>query len=193
MRNTALKTRLFILLVLLVMGPASLLAHDPEQHGFRLVKFSRPAAAPDFSLPDLSAQPRQLSDFKGHYVLLNFWATWCPPCLNEMPSMENLYQKLKDRSFVVVAVSTDKTGADHVAPFVRNLNLTFPILLDVHQVVAQQYGARDLPASFLLNPEGKVIAAAKGERDWFSKQAISYLEELIVPNAGGKPASRTSP
>ena len=179
-----------ITLWLLALSPLGLWAHAPQYHDFRLVAFNRPFPAPAFSLPDLNTKTRPLSEFRGKFVLLNFWATWCAPCLEEMPSMEQLYQKFSDRPFVIVAVSTDKTGAAIVEPFVRKLNLTFPILLDTNQAVSQRYGARDLPSSFLLNPNGDVIAAAKGARDWVSPQALSYLEELISTH---KPASRTSP
>ncbi len=184
-----MKCVLLLLMALTLMSPA-LSAHAPQFHDFQLVAFSRPFPAPLFALRDLAEQPRQLAEFQGHYVLLNFWATWCTPCLEEMPALEKLYQKLRPHRFVVVAVATDETGAAQVAPFVRKLRLTFPILLDAEQRVSTTYGARDLPASFLLNPKGQVIAAAKGARDWFSAQALSYFEELLQ---AGPPAQRPSP
>jgi peroxiredoxin len=160
-------------------APFSLQAHDPALHGFSLITFDRPSGSEDFALASLSQQTVALSSYKGEYVLLNFWATWCPPCLEEMPSMEKLYQHFKDRGFVVVAVSSDKEGEDLVAPFIDKLGVTFPILLDTTGEISSRYGAKTLPISFLLDREGKVIAAAQGARDWASEEAISTLDELI--------------
>ena len=155
-------------------------AHDPSQHGFALVMFDPPFPAPGFSLPDLNGKPRTLESYRGQYVLLNFWATWCPPCLEEMPSMEKLQQKFSAHPFTIVAASSDEAGATAVQPFVDKLGVTFPILLDTNKEVAKVYGAQDLPLSFLIDPNGQVIAAAKGARDWASKQAVEVIGELVA-------------
>jgi peroxiredoxin len=154
-------------------------AHDPSLHGFAMVTFERPFPAPDFAVSDLGGERRTLASYRGQYVLLNFWATWCPPCLAEMPSMEQLQQKLSERRFTVVAASSDEAGASAVRPFIDKLGVTFPILLDTDKKMARVYGAQDLPLSFLINPQGQVIAAAKGTRDWASAQAIEVVGELI--------------
>ena len=93
--------------------------------------------------------------------------------------MERLQQHFKDKRFRVVAISLDKEPKEKVAAFVAKLNLTFPILLDPDGVTAHPYGARDLPSTFVLNPDGQVIAAAKGERNWYAEEAVSYLDELL--------------
>ena len=155
-------------------------AHDPSQHGFALVTFERPFPAPDFALPDLEGKTRNLASYRGHWVLLNFWATWCPPCLAEMPSMEKLHHEFSDRRFIVVGASSDEAGASAVQPFIDKLGVTFPILLDTDKKMALVYGAQDLPLSFLINPQGQVVAAAKGARDWGSTQAIEVMGELIA-------------
>ncbi len=170
----------FILPVLALILAAPAQAHAPEQHRFRLVTFKRPPAAIAFEIPSLEEKPVTLADFRGKLLLLNFWATWCPPCVREMPSMEALYQKYKGRNFEVLAISLDEKGAAVVRPFVKRLKLTFPIGLDGKSEVSARYGARSLPSSFLIDPDGRVIAAAKGERDWFSPEAQSYLEELLT-------------
>ena len=161
-----------------VLNDAS--AHDPSQHGFAIVTFERPFPAPDFALPDLGGKTRNLVSWRGHWVLLNFWATWCPPCLAEMPSMEKLHQNFSDRRFTVVGASSDEAGASAVQPFIDKLGVTFPILLDTDKKMARLYGAQDLPLSFLINPQGQVVAAAKGARDWGSAQAIEVMGELIA-------------
>jgi len=167
--------------MVLFMGvPLPLHAHDPALHGFKLVSFARPFTPPDFSLVDLSGKRVALTEFRGQFVLLNFWATWCPPCLEEMPSMDLLYQRLRDRGFVVIAISSDKEGAPVVGSFVDKLGTSFPILLDPDGQVSRAYGAKNLPVSFLLDRDGRVIAAAQGARDWASTQALSVLEELVT-------------
>lgn len=172
-------TVLFVLGILIAL-PVSSLAHDPALHGFNLITFDKPSSSQAFSLPSLGKEEVALSSYQGSYVLLNFWATWCPPCLEEMPSMETLYQRFKDRGFVVVAVSSDKEGESLVSEFVEKLGVTFPILLDTTGEVSAAYGAKNLPISFLLDRKGNVIAAAQGARDWASEQAISTLDELIL-------------
>ncbi len=156
------------------------LAHGPRVHNARLVEFNRPLPAPGFTLSDPDGNPISLSDFRGKFVLLNFWATWCPPCVKEMPSMERLAKLFAQRPFVVLGISLDLEGAEIVKPFLARLGVTFPIVLDPRGTMARAYGARDLPSTFLLNPEGNVIAAAKGEREWDSKDLVEYLTEVIV-------------
>ncbi|MGI9336781.1 MAG: TlpA disulfide reductase family protein [Gammaproteobacteria bacterium] len=173
---------LTVLGLVIAAASPSTLAHAPELHGFKLVTFAKPAPAPDFELEALGGGTRSLADFRGRYVLLNFWATWCPPCLEEMPSMDGLEKRYEDRNFAVVAVSTDKEGADIVQGFVDRLGVGFVVLLDPEQRVAGEYGAVNLPVSFLLDREGRVIAAALGARDWLSEESLSYLDEnLVVP------------
>ncbi|MFT5446952.1 MAG: peroxiredoxin [Gammaproteobacteria bacterium] len=167
------------LLVLCSAAVNTVKAHDPAQHGFAMVTFDRPFAAPDFELPALDGTTRSLASWRGHYVLLNFWATWCPPCLEEMPSMQSLYKRYASQQFAVVALSSDKAGAADVQPFIDKLDVTFPVLLDVDGKIAGVYGARDLPLSFLIGPDGKVIAAAKGARDWASPQALEVIGEFL--------------
>ena len=159
---------------------ASAWAHDPRLHGFNLTTFDPPFPAPEFQLPGLEDEQKTLDDYKGQYVLLNFWATWCPPCLEEMPSMEAVYQRFKDKGFTVVAISSDEGGKTDIEPFIEKLGVTFPILMDADKAVSSVYGAVNLPLSFLLNPEGQVVAGSEGARDWASEEAISVLEELIA-------------
>lgn len=180
--NRVLVHVLWLALVMVTISVArapTAFAHDPALHGFRLVTFKRSIAAPGFTLKDLNGDTVRLEQFRGQYIVLNFWATWCPPCVKEMPSMERLQQHFKDKRFRVVAISVDKEPEQIVQPFVTRLKLTFPILLDPDGTAAHPYGARDLPSTFVLNPDGQVIAAAKGERDWYAEAAISYLNELL--------------
>ena len=172
-----MRTWFVVMAALLLPLPAA--AHVPDLHNFKLVAFGRPLPAPDFALTTPSGAAVSLKQFRGKVVLLNFWATWCPPCVREMPSMEALFQKFKRRGFTVLAVSLDETGAAIVKPFLKKYQLTFPVALDPESRIAGMYGARDLPSSFLVDAQGRVIAAAKGERDWYSAEAISYVAEVL--------------
>ncbi len=170
---------MLLALAWITVSSTAVLGHDPRHRQFDLVAFDPPPPAPDFTLSTLSATVARLSDFRGRHVLLNFWATWCPPCIEEMPALQALYERLGPDDFVVVAVSSDAEGEAVVGPFADRLGLTFPILLDRDAAVSAAYGAKSLPASFLLDPQGRVVAAARGERDWASRRAFSYFDELI--------------
>ena len=150
---------------------------DPFQE-MQLIRPTQPTPAPDFTVPGLTGKPLSLRDFRGAVVLLNFWATWCPPCKQEMPSMERLYQRYKDRKLTLLAISIDFEGARAVAPFVRNLKLTFPIGLDPKMEVAERHTVRALPASFVIDQNGTAVGIAIGPRDWDSAAAHAVIDTL---------------
>lgn len=139
----------------------------------------RNGEAPEFALADLAGNRVRLSDHRGHVVLLNFWATWCPPCRAEMPSMEKLYQAYRDRGLLILAISGDRTGQSTVEAFVQEVGVTFPILLDPANEVFAQYGVRGLPTSYLLDRQGRIVSAEAGARDWNSQVARRVVEALL--------------
>lgn len=139
----------------------------------------RNAEAPEFALANLAKDRVRLSDHRGHVVLVSFWATWCPPCRAEMPSMEKLYQAYRDRGLVILAISGDRTGRQVVDSFVEELGLTFLILLDPAGEVFAQYGVRGLPTSFLVDRQGRIVSAEAGARDWNSQVARRVVEALL--------------
>jgi peroxiredoxin len=140
---------------------------------------AQPSDAPDFTLVTLEGRTVQLREFRGKLVLLNFWATWCAPCLHEMPSMERLYQTFKATEFVLLAVSMDRQGEGVARPFVENLQLSFPVLLDTTSEVGRQYGVRGLPTSYIIGPEGLLIGAVIGARDWYRTEAKILIAGLL--------------
>jgi len=142
-----------------------------------LIKPSREKVAEDFTLAMPGGKSFRLSEHRGKAVLVNFWATWCPPCREEMPAMERLYQGYKDRGLVLVAVSLD-TDSGLVAPFVREQKLTFPIALDPKAEVANKYGVRALPSSFVVDRKGTMAALALGPRTWDNTAAKALVEAL---------------
>jgi peroxiredoxin len=152
---------------------------DPLFAALGIHRPGKPSAAPDFTLTTLEGQPTQLRDFRGKLVLLNFWATWCAPCLHEMPSMERLYQTFKQTEFVLLAVSMDRQGDDVARPFVDTLQLTFPVLLDPVSEVGRHYGVRGLPTTYLIAPDGRLIGAVIGARDWSRTEAKALIAGLL--------------
>jgi peroxiredoxin len=156
--------------------------------GLALVGLSRrgTAVAGDFAVTDLSGQAVRLSSHRGQVVLLNLWATWCAPCREEMPSMQRLWERLKDQGFVILAVSEDEQGADVVAPFVKQYGITFPVLVDPQREVGDRYGVWGYPESFVIDREGRVVERVIGPRDWSSPAQIAAIERLlVVPAPGG--------
>jgi len=133
----------------------------------------------DVKLKDLNGDTISLSDFRGKILFLNFWATWCPPCRYEMPSMEKLYKKLKNKSFAMVGIDLQEP-ASLVRAFVKNFELTFPILLDSSGDVGRLFGIRSIPTTFILDKEGGIIGQALGPRDWDSDKSIAFFEHLIA-------------
>jgi len=135
----------------------------------------RGSAAPDFDLPRVSGgAPVSLSGLRGEVVLVNFWATWCKPCEDEMPAMERLYGSLKDQGFELLAISEDDEP-ELVTEFRERLALTFPILLDLDRSAAQAYQTYRFPESFLIDRDGQVVERYIGPRDW---DAPMYLERI---------------
>lgn len=135
--------------------------------------------APDFTLPDLNGIEHTLSKYKGKVVFLNIWATWCQPCKDEMPSMEKLHQRFKDKDFIMLAVSIDKDGKKSVEPFMKEYNLTFTALLDPEGITSKMYKTTGVPETFIVDKDGTVIHKVIGPRDW-GKEALFEIFENII-------------
>ena len=163
---------LFSVLFIVVLGTLIYLYHHED---VSLVGES----APDFSLQNALGNESQLIDFKGKWILLNFWATWCPPCLEEMPSMEAMYQKYREQGLEVVAISVDEGGWASVRSFLKKVRVTFPILLDKTSEVAYSYGTFQLPESYLVDPQQKIVKKFIGPQDWMSSGMRGYFEEVL--------------
>lgn len=135
--------------------------------------------APDFTLPGLDGNPVSLTDYRGKVVLLNIWATWCPPCVEEMPSMEILYTRLKGKNFEILAVSIDTTGAKAVAPFMRKHKLSFPALVDPKGTIKYLYGTTGVPESFIIDKKGIINQIIIGPRNWATPEVVRFFRNLI--------------
>ena len=138
--------------------------------------------SPGFTLPDINGNMVSLSDYKGKIVLLNIWATWCPPCVSEMPSMEKLYQELKGEYFEILAVSIDVTGSNVVAPFMKKHKLSFPALTDMQGTIKDLYQTTGVPESFIIGKDGVIAEKIIGPRDWATPDVMNYFRNMIQKN-----------
>ena len=164
---------------LCLVSPARAALPLPElSHTLTALKPAK--AAPDFALPDLDGKPHRLSDYRGKVVLVNFWATWCPPCRREMPSMERLSQQLQGEPFVVLAIDQQETP-DDVFVFTGQLDPTphFPILLDRNSAVAPAWGVLGLPTSFIVDKNGRIAYRAMGGREFDHPDIVRTIRELL--------------
>jgi len=143
-----------------------------------LIKPARTKPADDFAVPTPGGETFRLGDQRGKVVMVNFWATWCPPCLEEMPAMERLYRRHKDAGFTLVAISVD-TDPKKVTPFVSAHKLTMPIGVDPKMDLANTYGVRALPSSFVVGRDGNLAALAIGPRHWDNDAAHSLVEGML--------------
>jgi cytochrome c biogenesis protein CcmG/thiol:disulfide interchange protein DsbE len=140
--------------------------------------------APDFSLPDLGGKKQQLSDYRGKVVFLNFWATWCKPCKEEMPSMEALWENFKNEGFVMLAVSMDRvTTTKDIPPFIESLKLTFPILTDSWGQTDKRYKLMGVPETYLIDQNGILREKIIGPRDWTSRENMDVIVRLLHKQA----------
>lgn len=141
-------------------------------------EYSSPLEAKEFTLKDVKNKKINLKDFRGKVIMLNFWATWCAPCREEMPSMEKLYRQFKEKGFVIIAVASGE-DINSVNKFITQYNLTFPALIDSDYKVSDTYKVWALPTTYFINSKGQIIGKAQGGRDWDTKQASQYISSLL--------------
>ena len=146
----------------------------------RIPHVTRPV---EIQLQDAHGNSVRMSGFRGKVVFLNFWATWCAACVVEMPSMEKLHRRFKDRDFVMVAINVQESDAQ-VKAFFEKLKLSFTTLLDVNGEVATGFAVNALPTTYVLDKEGRLIGAAIGPREWDSRASIALFEHLINTDSG---------
>jgi thiol-disulfide isomerase/thioredoxin len=143
-----------------------------------------PAAAPPLQLPDTAGVTRHLGDWRGRVVLVNFWASWCPPCLQEMPSIQRLAEHLRGRPFAVVTVNVAEMDRRAAGAMTR-LGLDFPILLDADASTFRAWGGKGLPTSALLDHKGMLRYLGLGPLEWDDPEVVEAVEDLLREAAGG--------
>jgi thiol-disulfide isomerase/thioredoxin len=178
------KLRLLSIIALLTMAPVAAQLPLPEL-SHELTRLSEPIDAPAFQLKDMDGEQYALEDYRGKVVMLNFWATWCPPCRREIPSMEALHQTFKGQAFAILAINEWETE-DHVFAFMGQLPVepTFPILFDPDSEVAQSFGVKGLPTTLLVDTQGKIVYRAVGGRD-FNHPEVQEIIRALLPEAQG--------
>ena len=152
-----------------------------HENVFELMGIAQPKrvkVAPEFALQDTHGRTVQLVDFKGKPVLLNFWATWCEPCKEELPSMQKLYENLSKEGIEVIAISIDRGDPSKVQKYVDKYHLTFPVLLDPDQKVRKNYYIMGLSTSYLIDAEGKLQGFVSGARTWDSEASRQVMLSL---------------
>ncbi len=137
-------------------------------------------AAPDFTLPDMAGKNQRLSDYRGKVVFLNFWATWCKPCKEEMPSMQALWDTLKKEEFAMLAISMDRvTTKNDIPPFVETMKLTFPILTDSWGQTDSRYKLMGVPETYIIDQNGVLREKVIGPRDWSRPESVETIVQLL--------------
>jgi len=131
-----------------------------------------------FNLPDLKGQQHNLEDYRGQVVLVNFWASWCPPCIQEMPVLEKLQQKLNEQPFEILAVNVGEKKY-RVWKFVKLISFDLPVLLDERKDTFNAWGVSVLPTSFLLDKQGNIRYRVQGDTGWDSEDVVALIEELV--------------
>ena len=144
----------------------------------KLQEMKERSPAPDFTLPNPDGRKVSLKDFRGKVVFLNFWATWCEYCKDEMPTMDRLYREFKGKGFEIVAVNVKDKRPEALA-FVKQLKLTYPIVMDPEGEVGLLYGAFGMPTTYLIDRKGVVLARLWGPADWYSPAARKLIAALV--------------
>jgi peroxiredoxin len=137
----------------------------------------------DIRLPDLNGNKIALSDFKGRVIFLNFWATWCPSCVEEMADIQRLHQLFEGKKFVIVTINV-KESRSQIKRFLESQKLTFTTLMDPSGETLNRFSIRAIPTTIILDRSGRVIDTIIGPRDWASKTSISKFKYLIDKDAG---------
>ncbi len=144
----------------------------------QLHKLPEPVAVSEFELQDLDDHTYKLSDYLGKPLIVNFWASWCPPCRAEMPSMNRAWHKIKDEGISLLAINTGE-DYDAVFGFFAEMEVDFPLLIDSKNSTYNNWSVRGLPTTFVLNSSGEIVYRAVGEREWDDEELLAQIRALL--------------
>jgi thiol-disulfide isomerase/thioredoxin len=163
---------------------------DDSSYDFTVLDPPRPA--PGIAFATRAGEAKSLADFRGRVLLVNLWATWCGPCIEEMPSLDRLQARLGSR-LAVLAISEDRRGSEAVEPFLKKIGLkNLAIYLDVRNTAARAFGIEGLPTSYLIDREGRIRVRVEGAADWDSPGMLARLEPYLRQGPAGPELRRTS-
>jgi thiol-disulfide isomerase/thioredoxin len=167
------------------LGPAAGQTDEPERMKLgEFIPAAPPQPAPELAFTDMAGKLASLDDFKGKFVVLNLWATWCQPCLKEMPSLAAMQAQLGS-SLTVLALSEDRGAAVSVRPFLDKHGLDqLKVFLDPNSTASHAFEVRGLPTSLVIGGDGKVLGKVEGAADWNSDQMRAALTKLMAPQTG---------
>jgi len=170
---------IFLLSMLLPLTGVASEKTEPAEN-YKLKLLTNPVPAPDFILKDMDGEQHSLKQYRGKVVVINFWATWCPPCIREMPSLQKLYETFKSKSLVVLAINQWE-DEDRVFEFMGRLNPapTFPVLFDSESKLSDLYKVQGLPSTYIINKQGKIVYRAKGGRDFDHPEIMGKIRALF--------------
>ena len=153
------------------------LSSAAQQAGVGLTRLADARPAPDFLLHDIDGNPYRLSDHSGQVVIINFWATWCPPCRDEMPSMQRAWEQLESEGILMFGINVGE-GEDTIFQFSADYPVEFPLLLDGDSSVIGQWRVRGLPTTFVVDPAGQIVFQAIGSREWDDPALLAPVRAL---------------
>lgn len=167
-----MKTIKIIIITLVLFSTVRIWAASPQ-----MKTLSPPPNAPDFQLLDLDDIEHTLTTHEGKILIINFWATWCPPCRKEMPSMQRAWEKVKDQNVVLLGINVGE-DADSVFAFGAEYDVTFPLLLDVDSNATKKWPIRGLPTTYVVDTNKKIIFEAIGGREWDDSTLLDQILAL---------------
>ena len=168
----------FLALALLLSSSASLAAGGPGDRGLEEIG-DRPLA-PAFELADPDGQPIRLADYRGKTLIVNFWATWCPPCRAEMPSLQRAWEQVRGDGIELIAINVGESEGT-IQRYLEQVPIGFPLPMDRDSKVVQQWPIRGLPTTFVVDPEGRLAYKAAGEREWDDADLLDLVRGLKAP------------
>ncbi|MGB5519802.1 MAG: TlpA disulfide reductase family protein [Gammaproteobacteria bacterium] len=174
--------RYLILMLISLLSPLT-------ARGGEIERFDKPLEL-NFSLPDLNGELHVLPDYHGKVVLVNFWASWCPPCIYEMPELMRLRKQFADKPFEILAINVAEKKY-RVRKFTKVIDLTLPVLLDTNDKAFSDWGVKTLPTSFLVDAHSKVRYRIRGNPGWEHEDTVAIIEKLIAETAASTTSNRS--
>ena len=178
--SVAMQKKFFLLLAtFLLLTPQAFSEESDLFSKVGIQSISDKKKTPDFCLDGLNGGKVRLNALKGKIVFLNFWATWCGPCKEEMPSMEALYQHYKERDFLFLTISVDYGGPEPVRKFIEKHRYRFPVLLDPEGITLDLFEISEIPATLIIDNKGKMMGRVIGPRNWSSPEVFSLVDQML--------------